>query len=225
MARPGTRAGLGVAPERPGDGAGARAGERGRLDRDAIVTAALDLLGREGVAGLSTRALATLLGIKSASLYWHFRDKDELLNAMSGAMFEEAISPPAPEAADFDWAEWLAEGARQIRRTALSRRDGALVMARPRPMGPETRLPFEQNVKALMRSGLSARESILVFQTLRRFAIGSALQEQATPGASPDEETLVGEKGFEFGLQTFLEGVRARVAAKAAGRPGQKPKR
>jgi TetR/AcrR family tetracycline transcriptional repressor len=200
--------------------AGPRDATRPALDRDAIVAAALELLGREGAVGLSTRALASALGIKSASLYWHFRDKDELLDAMCGAMFEEAIPPPAPEDPGFDWAGWLAQGARDIRRTALSRRDGALVMARPRPMGPDTRLPFERNVKALMRSGLSARESILVFQTLRRFAIGSALQEQATPDASPDEEALVGEKGFEFGLQVFLDGVRARLAAKAkaAGR-------
>lgn len=190
----------------------ARTPARGALDRQVIVRAALELLARQGVAGLSTRALADALGVKSASLYWHFRDKDELLNAMSGAMFEEALTPPPVDFNDFDWAEWLLDGARAIRRTALSRRDGAQIMARRRPLGPETRLPFEANVKALMTSGLPAKECVLVMQTLRRFAVGSALQEQATSDAPADADVLVGDKGFEFGLQLVLSGVRQRIA-------------
>lgn len=187
--------------------------ERGTLDRATIVRTALKLLEEGGIDGLSTRRLAAELGIKSASLYWHFKDKSELLNEMSGVMFEEALPPPPADGPAFDWAEWLAEGARCIRRTALSRRDGAQVMARPRPKGPESRIPFEVNVKALMRSGLSARDCALTFQTLRRYAIGSALQEQSTPNASPDNDALVGEKGFEFGLQTFIAGLKLRAAA------------
>ncbi len=207
MTRPRPAANRSGKPSAPVDAA-----PRAALDRQVIVNVALDLLRREGVAGLSTRALAAELGIKSASLYWHFRDKDELLNAMSGVMFEEALQPPPSDLTDFDWADWLMDGARAIRRTALSRRDGAQVMARPRPLGPETRLPFEANVKALMTSGLPGRECALVMQTLRRFAIGSALQEQATPDAPADAHVLAGEKGFEFGLQIILSGVRQRIA-------------
>jgi AcrR family transcriptional regulator len=50
--------------------------ERGSLDRATIVATALRLLDEVGIDGLSTRRLATELGIKSASLYWHFKDKD-----------------------------------------------------------------------------------------------------------------------------------------------------
>ena len=139
---------------------------------------------------------------------------------MSGAMFEEALKPPPTDLAGFDWAEWLLDGARSIRSTALSRRDGAQVMARPRPLGPETRLPFELNVKALATSGLPARDCVLAMQTLRRFAIGSALQEQATPDAPPDAHMLVGEKGFEFGLQLVLSGVRQRIADRSSRASG-----
>jgi TetR/AcrR family tetracycline transcriptional repressor len=189
---------------------------KGSLDRDAIVTTALRLLDEVGIEGLSTRRLAAELGIKSASLYWHFKDKNELLNEMSGVMFGEALLPPNVDGDDFVWEEWLAEGARRIRRTALSRRDGAQVMARPRPKSPNGRLSFEENVKTLMRSGLADMECRLTMQTLRRYAIGAALQEQSNKGGAAAVGIVgTGEEGFEFGLQTIIDGLKARLAERA----------
>jgi len=190
--------------------------EKGTLDRATIVRTALRLLDEVGIDGLSTRRLAAELGIKSASLYWHFKDKNELLNEMSGAMFNECLHNPNVSDPDFDWAEWLAEGARSIRRTALSRRDGAQVMARPRPRGPNAKVSFEDNVKTLMRSGLADMEARLTMQTLRRYAIGAALQEQSNKGLSAAIGIVgTGEEGFEFGLQVFIDGLRARLAEQA----------
>lgn len=196
-------------------GAGS-AREKPALDRPTIVKTALRLLDEVGIDGLSTRRLAAELGIKSASLYWHFKDKKELLAEMSGAMFEECLPSPNVSGANFDWTEWLAEGCRAIRRTALSRRDGAQVMAWPRPRIATTRVVFEDNVKTLMRSGLADMECRLTMQTLRRYAIGAALQEQSNKGASASAGIVgTGEEGFEFGLQTFIEGLRARLADRA----------
>jgi TetR/AcrR family tetracycline transcriptional repressor len=186
--------------------------EKGALDRATIVRTALRLLNEVGINGLSTRRIAAELGIKSASLYWHFKDKNELLAEMSGTMFEECLPAPNVSGADFDWEEWLADGCRAIRRTALSRRDGAQVMAWPRPRIPVSRIQFEENVKTLMRSGLADMECRLTMQTLRRYAIGAALQEQSNKGASASAGIVgTGEEGFEFGLQTFIDGLKARL--------------
>lgn len=190
-------------------------GGRPPLDRARIVAAALDLLDETGISGLSTRKLAERLGVKSASLYWHFKDKDELLDEMCGAMFVECLTEPNIDGPDFVWEDWLAGGARAIRRMALSRRDGAQIMARRRPMPPGAPKQFADNVKTLARSGLSELECKLAMQTMRRFAIGSALQEQATPNAPADNIVLTGEEGFEFGLQAILDGLKARLAADA----------
>jgi TetR/AcrR family transcriptional regulator, tetracycline repressor protein len=190
--------------------------EKPALDRPTIVKTALRLLDDVGIDGLSTRRLAAELGIKSASLYWHFKDKNELLAEMSGAMFEECLPSPNVGGANFDWTEWLAEGCRAIRETALSRRDGAQVMAWPRPRITTTRIVFEDNVKTLMRSGLADMECRLTMQTLRRYAIGAALQEQSNKGASASAGIVgTGEEGFEFGLQTFIEGLKTRLADRA----------
>lgn len=185
------------------------------LDRVAIVKAALRVLEKVGVEGLTTRRLAADLGIQSASLYWHFKDKDELLNEMSGAMLEECLLSPNVDGPDLIWDEWLAEGARRIRRTALSRRDGAQVMARPRPRTRGGRVSFEDNVRTLMRSGLADIECRLAMQALRRYAIGAALQEQSNLGSSATAGIVgTGEEGFEFGLQTFIDGLKAKLTGR-----------
>jgi TetR/AcrR family tetracycline transcriptional repressor len=190
--------------------------EKGALDRATIVQTALRVLDEVGIDGLSTRRLAAELGIKSASLYWHFKDKNELLAEMSGAMFEECLPAPNVSGSNFDWAQWLADGCRAIRRTALARRDGAQVMARPRPRVVSGRAQFEENVRTLMRSGLADMECRLTMQALRRYAIGAALQEQSNKGASASAGIVgTGEEGFEFGLQTFIEGLKTRIAERA----------
>ena len=179
--------------------------EKGNLDRATIVQTALRLLDEVGIDGLSTRRLAAELGIKSASLYWHFKDKDELLNEMSGVMFEECLRRADANQPGFDALDWLADGAQAIRQTALSRRDGAQVMARPRPKALNAKPPLEDNVKAFAGSGLSDGEARMAIQTLQRFAIGAAMQEQSDTGAS------AGDEGFEFGLKTFIDGLRVRI--------------
>lgn len=186
---------------------------RTSLDRATIVQAALDLLEEAGIEGMSTRRLAAALGVKGPSLYWHFKNKGELLAHMSGAMFAEALPEPDLESANFDWEDWLARGARGIRKVALSRRDGALVMARARPVMSEEGREYEQMARTLERSGLSEEDARLTLLALGRYAMGWVLFEQAA-----ERRTIAGgDDGFEFGLQTFLAGVRARVAAANKG--------
>ncbi|HEV7693849.1 MAG TPA: TetR family transcriptional regulator [Hyphomonadaceae bacterium] len=196
--------------------AGIATREKGSLNRATIVKTAMRLLDEVGIDGLSTRRLAAELGIRSASLYWHFKDKNELLNEVSGEMFNEALQEPNISGSDFDWAEWLAEGACRIRQTAISRRDGALVMARPRAKGTQTKVAFEDNVKTLMRSGLADMEARLTLQTLRRYAIGAAMQEQANQSVAASQGIVAsGEEGFEYGLRVFLEGLKGRIEERA----------
>jgi AcrR family transcriptional regulator len=64
-------------------------GERQQgLTRDRLVGAALDLIGEEGLEGLSMRALADRLQVKAASLYWHVRDRRELLELLAESILD-----------------------------------------------------------------------------------------------------------------------------------------
>ena len=53
------------------------------VTRDDVIHTAIQLLEEVGLDGLTLRRLATELGISAPTLYWHFRDKRELLDAMA----------------------------------------------------------------------------------------------------------------------------------------------
>lgn len=68
-----------------------------KLQRDAVIAAALDLLNEVGVDGLTTRKLAERLGVQQPALYWHFKSKQALLDALSDAMMRGHIHTlPSP---------------------------------------------------------------------------------------------------------------------------------
>ena len=186
-----------------------------RLDRASIVQAAITLLDEVGIDGLSTRRLAASLGIQGPSLYWHFKNKRELLDQMAESMLDRAIPAADPGAPGFDWLAWLASGARGIRRVGLSHRDGGLILAGFRPTGTRAALRVS-SAEMLARSGLSAADSRLVLHTLGRFAVGWVLDEQL----SRREQTPSTDAAFEFGLQLFLTGVEDRIR-RAAEAPAQ----
>ena len=63
--------------------------ERKQLTREVVVERALVLADSGGLGGVTIRRLAGDLGVTPMALYWHFRNKDELLDAMMGQVFAE----------------------------------------------------------------------------------------------------------------------------------------
>ena len=89
---------------------------RGTLDRETVVTAALDIADREGLNGVTMARVAEELGSSAMSLYRHVRDKTELLEAIA----ELAVSEVPAIAQDRrPWRVRLEEFALGIRRNAL----------------------------------------------------------------------------------------------------------
>jgi AcrR family transcriptional regulator len=66
------------------------------LNREAVIQAALAMLDAVGIDGLSMRALAVRLNVKAASLYWHIRDKEQLLELVAEAVLERVTVPASP---------------------------------------------------------------------------------------------------------------------------------
>src|SRR5260221_153829 len=67
------------------------------LSRERLVGAALELIQDEGLEGLSMRALAERLSVKAASLYWHVRDRGELLELLAESILD-SVARPRPAA-------------------------------------------------------------------------------------------------------------------------------
>lgn len=58
------------------------ASPRTQLDRNDWVEAAIDVLAKEGVTGLRVEVLAKCCGVTKGSFYWHFKDRQDLLQAV-----------------------------------------------------------------------------------------------------------------------------------------------
>src|SRR6476469_8326323 len=93
---------------------------RAPLTRQAIVEAALRVLERDGMDAVSMRRVGEELGTGAASLYWHVRNKGELLQLVFEHVTQEVSLPPPDPAR---WREQLRELARETRST-LNRHRG-----------------------------------------------------------------------------------------------------
>ncbi|OED17916.1 tetracycline resistance transcriptional repressor TetR [Burkholderia sp. A2] len=204
-----------------------------RLTRDTVLRAALELLDEVGIDGLSTRRLAERLGVQSPTLYWHFRNKAELLDAMAETIMLERHGASLPQPDDV-WDAWLAENARSFRRALLAYRDGARLHAGTRPRALHFS-SIERKVALLGDAGFTPDEAVDVMVAISRFVVGWVLEEQAGPGAGADaplpdaaEYPLLAkgwaalrersdDEAFERGIAWIVDGARARLAVRRAG--------
>ena len=207
-------------------------GERSRagLDRDTVVRTALDLLDEVGLDALSTRRLAERLGVKSPALYWHFRDKGELLDLMA----QELLRPAGPGDGSADWATALADGARDRRRRLLSRRDGARLVAGTRP-GRDAARQAEDGIAELVALGLDPASALHTLIAVAHFVTGFVLEEQAaarrhiTDAAAPGDDLPLlraalqaggvpeDDRSFEHGLTALVDGLARRLPGPTKG--------
>ncbi|MFE7429447.1 TetR/AcrR family transcriptional regulator C-terminal domain-containing protein [Streptomyces sp. NPDC057545] len=183
--------------------------------RDGYVRAALELLDEVGLSGLSLRKLGDKLGVQGPALYAHFRSKQDLLDQMAEAMLDDKLAH-LDEDPGQDWAEWLADRARVIRRALLSHRDGARLHAGSRPTEQASILPL---IEPLLAAGFSEQEAEYAVLSVSRYTLGCAIDEQQRPADADGAEAEPGEDpeaSFEFGLRLVITGLRSIVRAAAA---------
>lgn len=191
-----------------------------KIQRDQVINAALALLDEVGLEAITTRKLAQKLGVESATLYWHFRNKASLLEEMAATVLARHHSLPLAEDTA-EWADWLANNARSFRRALLAHRDGALLHAGTTParVGGET---FYPKVAYLMRAGFSEAEAAMILLTISEYTLGCVLEEQSRTDRHDDErlstpsteisriDALTHQHPhtcFEFGLSLIMKGL------------------
>lgn len=95
-------------------------GERSRVK---ILEAALRVAGERGYEGASISAVSTASGLPASSIYWHFKDKDELVAAALEHSFEQLVASFVLPDAD--------AGGSEERAALMARNIGEAVAARP----------------------------------------------------------------------------------------------
>jgi TetR/AcrR family tetracycline transcriptional repressor len=205
------------------------------LDKAHIVDTALTLLNEVGLDALTTRLLAERLGVKQPALYWHFKGRQALLNAMNDRMLTLAgRTPPQPGQ---DWRDYLRANARAFRESLLKHRDGARVHA-----GTEVSLeelgPTEGELAFMAAAGWPAEEALDLLIAISRYTVGCVLEEQATPTAPGTGEIDVAAAAyphlgravahyrrrgfgpaFDYGLELLLTGAVTRLETLKNGAP------
>jgi TetR/AcrR family tetracycline transcriptional repressor len=157
------------------------------LNREQVVHEAMQLADEDGLDALTLRALAARLSVQAPTLYWHVKNKAELLDALADAIMDEAIAAiPAPTP-DGDGREWLLAALGQLRAAMLRHRDGARIVSGARYS--MRRGDFsEQAMATLVDHGVDLHRARLLVLAGERYTVGWVLEEQTpAPGAdAPD---------------------------------------
>ncbi|MFI0444550.1 TetR/AcrR family transcriptional regulator C-terminal domain-containing protein [Actinomadura sp. 6N118] len=162
-------------------------GERMALSRLEIARAGLRRLNDVGLGGLSLQRIADELGVKAPALYWHVKNKQELLDEMATQMLREATGLPGPAvAAEGGWEAWLREFAQAFRRMLLSYRDGAKVFAGTFLTDPA--VPDPGLLQPLLDAGLEPRHAGRAWFTVYAFVLGFTIEEQAVHPAPGQQD-------------------------------------
>lgn len=156
------------------------------LTREAIIEAALRVLDSEGLEGLSMRRVGEELGTGPASIYWHVRNKGELLQLLYERVTGEVRLPKADPSR---WPEQLKELAAQMRTIMHRHRDIARISMGRVPSGPTIAGLTEWIFELLSPAGIPDR-TIAYICDLFGLYIGAFTFEESLGVASPTGEDL-----------------------------------
>ncbi|MFI9011401.1 TetR/AcrR family transcriptional regulator C-terminal domain-containing protein [Actinosynnema sp. NPDC053489] len=146
-----------------------------RLDREAVVRAALAVLDDAGADAVSTRAVAARLDVHMNTVLWHVKSKSRLRELMADAILAEVDLDRLPE----HWADRAAELPRRLRRALLAHRDGAAVVTGTYAPEPATLRFSEALVAALLAGGVDDHRAAWTAWTVTYLVLGLVQEEQA----------------------------------------------
>ncbi|MFE2548050.1 TetR/AcrR family transcriptional regulator [Streptomyces sp. NPDC059355] len=209
------------------------------LTRLTVAETALRLLNEGGLEKLTLRAIAQELDVKAPALYWHFKNKQELIDEMATEMFRRMVTSPEEPGPDDSapWRERMLSANRRLREALLAYRDGARVFTGSRFTGTEHAEQSEAYLRALLAHGFELPQAVRAMATAFSYTLGFVIEEQGVhpvPGERRDGYD-VAERGerladyplaaaagthlfeeydehFEEGLQIVIDGIAARYA-------------
>jgi len=149
------------------------------LSHDAICTAALRLIDREGLDDFSLRKLGKLLGCEAMAIYWYYESKDAVLDAVVDKLTEKLTAVVAGRDAR-DWITVLREVAHAYRRIALDHPMSFPLLATRRFASEGTYAFMEQLFELARRANIDDEIAARFYRVVSSYCNGFALNELAT---------------------------------------------
>jgi AcrR family transcriptional regulator len=187
----------------------------GQVSRSRILQAALGIIDRDGVDGLSMRRLSEEVGRDPTVLYRHVSNKAALLDGIS----EVVLGELRVDTTDRDWAAQLRAVAHDFRRLALEHPHVVpLLVTRPlaTPLGlrpPGMLRPLEDVLTLLVSVGFSGVDALHIYRVLFGFLYGHVLTELQEVVERPEETDDVLRLGLHRLAITEFPQVRALASA------------
>jgi AcrR family transcriptional regulator len=150
-----------------------------KVNRDMVARAGLKLLNEVGLERLTLRLLAKELKIQAPTVYWHFKDKEELIDEMATMVLAEGARQLVPAKDSADWSVWAAAFGGGLRKTLLAYRDGARMVAGSRLTNTEYMKTVERIGARLIHKGFTVRQTIVLLSTVYNYTLSFVMEEQA----------------------------------------------
>lgn len=150
------------------------------LDRQLILEQAFCVLNEAGLDGLTLRRLAARLNVKAPAIYWHFKDKRDLLDEMATQVFREAYQKGASLDSLQPWQKWATALFQGLRQTLLGYREGAKMFSGTYLTDAELYAPMETNLRRMTGAGFTLHQAVIGLGALYSYTIGFVIEEQAT---------------------------------------------
>ena len=186
------------------------------LDRDKIIAAGLEILDTYGLADMTIRRIAGKLNSAPGSIYWHVKNKQELIALIGHAIIDQM---------DTD-QDTTADMLRELRRAMLEFRDGCEVVAAANNSGLVRddlirliRMPDEDLSETAASTLLSFTLGHVQYEQFQRQLLAldaaatkasndkSATRVAAKIADPQEEEADEGNRLFEDGLTAILRGI------------------
>ena len=198
---------------------GRRTEVRGRsLSEREIVDAALRLIKEVGVDGLSMRRLSEELGRSHMAMYYHVSDKRALLDMVATAALTDIT---IPDPAGKDWETRLRELIVSIDEQ-LRVHPGIGEILLDRMLSTDRRI-LNASMDILVDAGFDDADVLMAYATVHTYLFGRYQMVSAQPTATEENAedtvarlvtqlpTLSGRDFFTFGVDTLIDGLRARL--------------
>jgi TetR/AcrR family tetracycline transcriptional repressor len=168
-----------------------------KVNRELVLRAAVTLLNEVGLEQLTLRTLAKELKIQAATVYWHFKSKQDLIDEMATLILAEGSHQLLPKKADASWSVWVASFGTGLRKMLLGYRDGARLVAGSHLTDTRFMTVAESIGKRLTDAGFTVRQTVVLMSTINNYTMSFVMEEQAVfprPGERSPQYDIAARK-------------------------------
>lgn len=170
----------------------ARTAKSPNLTHEVVVEAAARVLEREGIDGLTMRAVAAELKVQAPALYWYVESKEALQVALYDHLMTGLVFAPVGD----DWREDVRRMSRALRAHLVARRDVGKLMPHGFFFAPNSVGLMDVAIGVLLDAGMKPKDAFYAFTTgfayVANWAIGEAELASRPVGVRPglDAESM-----------------------------------